>query len=45
MNAVRLTDVADEMEAEALCGLLRAHGIRCSYRKTDFAAAVGDGLQ
>jgi hypothetical protein len=39
-----LTVVGDEMEAEALCGLLRANGIRCAYRKTNFAAAfAADG--
>jgi hypothetical protein len=33
--------VVDEMEAEALCGLLRVNGIACSYRKTDISAAIG----
>jgi hypothetical protein len=41
MDAARLTIVADEMEAEALCGLLRTRGIACSYRRTDVAAAAG----
>jgi Putative prokaryotic signal transducing protein len=40
MQAAVLTVVADEMEAEALCGLLRANGIRCTYRKTNVAAAA-----
>jgi hypothetical protein len=40
MAAVRLTVVGDEMEAEMLCGRLRADGIRCDYRKSDTAAAV-----
>jgi hypothetical protein len=40
MAAVRLTIVADEMEAEALCGRLRTSGIKCGYRKTDSAAAI-----
>jgi hypothetical protein len=38
---VRLTVVPDEMQAEVVCGLLRANGIACSYRKTDSAAAIG----
>ena len=33
-----LTVVANEMEAEVLCGSLRANGIACNYRKTDVAA-------
>jgi hypothetical protein len=38
---VRLTVVADEVEAELLCGLLRTNGIACSFRRTDVAAAIG----
>jgi len=38
--AVRLTVVPDEMQAEVLCGRLRASGIECGYRKTDSAAAI-----
>jgi hypothetical protein len=41
MPGVRLTVVGDEMEAEAVCGMLRANGIACSYRRTDMSAAVG----
>ncbi len=41
MAPVTLTVVRDEMEAEMLCGLLRANSIGCSYRKTDTAAGVG----
>lgn len=41
MAGVTLTVVADEMEAEALCGMLRASGITCSYRRTDTSAAIG----
>ena len=41
MGIVTLTVVGDEMEAEALCGLLRANGIACSYRHTDAAAVAG----
>ena len=32
--------MADEMEAEVLCGRLRTNGIECGYRKTDSAAAI-----
>jgi hypothetical protein len=35
-----VTVVADELQAEAVCGLLRSNGIRCGYRKTNSAAAV-----
>jgi hypothetical protein len=31
---VRVTTVPGEPEAEALCGLLRANGIKCGYRAT-----------
>ena len=41
MRVVTLTVVADEMEAEALCGLLRTSGIKCAYRRSDRSAAVG----
>ena len=40
MGAVTLEVVGDEMEAEMLCGLLRANGIRCGYRKSNTAAAI-----
>ena len=33
-----LTVVANEMEAEVICGSLRANGIACDYRKTNVAA-------
>ena len=41
MAGVRLAVVPDEMQAEVVCGLLRAHGIACSYHKIDVAAALG----
>jgi hypothetical protein len=41
MAGVRLTVVGDEMEAEALCGMLRTNGIACSYRRTDVSAGIG----
>src|SRR3954471_15134941 len=40
MAAVRLTVVRDDMEAEALCGLLRTNGIACFHRKSDVAGAI-----
>ncbi len=41
MGAVTLTVVGDEMEAEAVCGLLRTNGIKCAYRRSDRSAGVG----
>jgi hypothetical protein len=35
---VRLTIAADDSEAEVVCGLLRAEGIRCFHRVTDLTA-------
>ena len=35
-----LTVVGDEMEAEALCGLLRASGIDCYFRRTNVSAGA-----
>jgi Putative prokaryotic signal transducing protein len=47
MVGVRLTVVGDEMEAEAICGLLRTEGIACNHRQTDMGAgaweATGSG--
>ena len=40
MTDVRLTVVADELEAEALCGMLRANGVECFHRRTDPSAAI-----
>ena len=42
-NAVGLTVVGGETEAEALCGLLRANGIECFHRQTDYGAGAADG--
>jgi homoserine kinase len=36
-----LTVVGSELEADMVCGLLRANGIRCFFRRTDPAAATG----
>ena len=43
MAAATLTVVHDEAEAEMVCGLLRANGVECSYRKTDVAAGAWTG--
>ena len=40
---VTLIVVHDESEAEMVCGMLRANGIECSYRKTDIAAGAWTG--
>lgn len=40
MAEVTLTVVGDELEAEMLCGLLRANGIECFHRRSDPAAAI-----
>src|SRR5256885_15313674 len=42
MAETRLTVVGNELEAEMLCGMLRAHGIACTYRLTDLAAGMSD---
>jgi hypothetical protein len=43
VTVLTLTVVHDEGEAEIICGLLRANGIECSYRKTDLAAGSWTG--
>ena len=42
---VRVTTVPGEPEAELVCGLLRANGIKCAYRPTteDDSAFEGFG--
>jgi hypothetical protein len=42
---VRVKVVRNEPEAEAVCAMLRAHGISCSYRETDIAAMAFGGWQ
>jgi hypothetical protein len=49
-DAVRLTKVPGEPEAEALCGLLRSQGIECAHRATEeddspFEGIGSDGLR
>lgn len=41
MALVTLTVVPNQLEAEMLCGELRANGIECSCEVTNPAAAVG----
>ena len=43
MSNVTLTVVHDELEAEQLCGLLRANGIACMHRPTTTGSALGLG--
>ncbi len=42
MGEVTLTVVANELEAEMLCGLLRANGIACMSQRTNLAAGMAD---
>jgi hypothetical protein len=39
-EGVRLTVVPGELDAEALCGLLRSAGIPCGFRPTDEADSL-----
>jgi putative signal transducing protein len=41
---VRVTTVPGEPEAEVLCGLLRANGIKCGYRPTDESDSAFEGF-
>lgn len=40
-DPVRLTIVANELEAELVCGVLRAEGLQCAARITDLAFGQG----
>ncbi len=42
MAEVTLTVVANQIEAEMLCGMLRTNGIACAYRRTNLAAGMAD---
>jgi Putative prokaryotic signal transducing protein len=42
VGEVILTVVANELEAEMLCGLLRSNGIACMYRSTNLSAGMVD---
>ena len=39
MAVAVLTVVHDEMEADVICGMLKANAIECSHRKTNVAGA------
>jgi hypothetical protein len=41
---VRVTVAPDEAEAEVLCGLLRANGIKCAHRPTDEEDSAFEGF-
>src|SRR5689334_1236321 len=41
LDTVTSTVAANELEAEVICGLLRADGIAGSYRKSNAEAAIG----
>ena len=43
MSAVRLTIAGSELEAEMICGRLRAHGIGAETRRTGMSAAIFGG--
>lgn len=42
MAVVTLTVVSNELEAEMLCGELRANGIACMSQRTNLAAGMAD---
>jgi hypothetical protein len=42
MALVTLTVVSSELEADMLCGMLRANGIAGTYRLTNLAAGMSD---
>jgi type III secretory pathway lipoprotein EscJ len=43
-EAVYLTIVPTEYEAEILCALLRTEGIECEQRRTNFGVGSMDGM-
>jgi hypothetical protein len=43
-DAVYLTLVPSEVEAELLCALLRTEGIECEQRPTNFSVGMMDGM-
>jgi hypothetical protein len=43
VSAARATVVANEIEAELLCSQLRAEGIECFSKRTNFGAGAADG--
>jgi hypothetical protein len=43
-NVVRLTIVSNQGQADVICSLLRAHGIKCADRAADISAERGGGF-
>ena len=43
-GGVVLTTVSDEMEAEVVCGMLRAAGIECGHRVTEATDSAFEGI-
>jgi hypothetical protein len=43
-DAVYLTLVPSQVEAELLCALLRTEGIECDQRPTNFSVGTMDGM-
>jgi Putative prokaryotic signal transducing protein len=43
-DAVRLTTVPGEAEADALCGLLRSEGLECAHRPTPEDDSAFEGI-
>jgi Putative prokaryotic signal transducing protein len=43
-EGVPVTTVADEMEADVVCGLLRSAGIECGHRVTDETDSLLHGI-
>jgi hypothetical protein len=43
-NVVRLTTVGSQGQADVICSLLRAHGIKCADRAADISAERGGGF-
>jgi hypothetical protein len=41
---VPVTTVADELEADVVCGLLRSAGLECGYRPTAATDSAFEGL-
>ncbi|HET8557214.1 MAG TPA: DUF2007 domain-containing protein [Gaiellaceae bacterium] len=39
-GGVKLTVVANRVEAEEVCGMLRANGIKCGYALSDMAGGI-----
>ena len=42
---VSVTVVENELAAELACSALRADGIECAYRQTNFGAGAFDGMR